>query len=437
MLKRRRIKLAFPLIIFAVLLASTIFACFGFVKVNKYENRTAEKVPFPTIRSYADGSFQEKCESGLGDQLPLAIAVKDSFNTCKSFVLDKLIKKSFDIFADNTSIRAISENTSKLIDVVFDREIEKTGTADTSDVLEVPNFRDDRYYMITNSVYNFNGQLVGMTEKVSEDTPAGGLIPEINSVIEEGLADNVYVAYVEREFDIDFSTGEKSGLYKYIRNGINLDDDHICSFSVDSFDSYDQLFYKTDHHWNHKGSYIGYRIIMDMLKPEDQCLYPENEQYIGIGSGSRARGSAQNYNEAISVFNYDFPEYFIVANGEVKNDFSDFTLISKAAEKGVYRRDLGYNDIYGDDEGEIIIRNQDQNSRGNYEKILILGDSFDNALLKLIASHYGTVYSVDTRYYENDQRKFVLKDYLKENSIDTILFVGRNEFFLNDDFLFE
>ena len=68
-------------------------------------------------------------------------------------------------------------------------------------------------------------------------------------------------------------------------------------------------------------------------------------------------------------------------------------------------------------------------------KLLVVGESFDNAVLKLLASHYDTLYSVDLRYYEHSMGKpFDLTAYTKEHGITQVLVMGNIDFYIQDTF---
>lgn len=74
-----------------------------------------------------------------------------------------------------------------------------------------------------------------------------------------------YLYYIEKDTDLNFETGEKSGLYDYLTGLLTLPDDHMACFRVDSFEAFCQNFYRTDHHWNNRGSYLGYTQVMALL----------------------------------------------------------------------------------------------------------------------------------------------------------------------------
>ena len=122
-------------------------------------------------------------------------------------------------------------------------------------------------------------------------------------------------------------------------------------------------------------------------------------------------------------------EMTICQNGEKTKDFG---MQNEYFEKKADLPPVTYGKFYGGDMGEIIF------DTGNTEKdsILVLGESYDNAILKLLASHFDKTYSVDMRFYKaymgND---FNISEFVKEHSIDTVLFIGNIDFFINEEFI--
>ena len=92
---------------------------------------------------------------------------------------------------------------------------------------------------------------------------------------------------------------------------------------------------------------------------------------------------------------------------------------------------VSYGNYYGEDNGETIL-STGTTGRG---KLLVVGESFDNAVLKLLASHYDTLYSIDLRYYEHSMGKaFDFGAYTREHGIDQVLLMGNIDFFIQDTF---
>ena len=66
------------------------------------------------------------------------------------------------------------------------------------------------------------------------------------------------------------------------------------------------------------------------------------------------------------------------------------------------------------------------------------GDSFDNAVLKLIAQHYNKTYSIDLRNLETeDGERFNVTDYIREKEIDKVLIIASQVIFSSGEYILE
>lgn len=195
--------------------------------------------------------------------------------------------------------------------------------------------------------------------------------------INKTLADtpvDTYIYYIEKDTDINFTTNEKSDIYDYLKKNINSD--KIYKYEINSFEEFKDKFYK-----------------------EEFCAYE-----------------------------FKFPNYDIYINGE-KSDYGNQEYHINNPKK-----DVSYGSFYGYDDGEIIFDNHD-NSK---ENILIVGESYDNAILKLLASHFNKTYSIDLRNYERENnKKFNYLEYLNNNNIDKVLLIGNKDYFAMSEFNLE
>lgn len=92
---------------------------------------------------------------------------------------------------------------------------------------------------------------------------------------------------------------------------------------------------------------------------------------------------------------------------------------------------VSYGGVYGGDNGEVIF---DTGKDG--DNILIFGNSYDNAILKLLASHFSKTYSIDLRNYEHTfGEKFDFDSYVREHDISKVLFIGDISFYTMSEFM--
>lgn len=386
------------LLIFLAGLARTIFFP---VDINEYENRYANKISDFSIASFMDSSFQDSVESGLMDQVHLSKLAKKVYNNTSSEYLRMLM------------IPIIKNNTNKYISLG-----------------KVTVF-GGKY--LTYSTYNISTIAAELDKNVEI----------INKEIEDLPELDFYVYYIERDVDINFETNEKQGCFEYLKDCLNLPDNHMIRFEIDNFDEYSKYFYRTDHHWSYQGSYKGYSEIIKLLGITDEPIKPIEEvtlPYSFIGSKSRNIGytgsehsiftdDSFSFEEVFTAYRFDYPNMDISIDGEPADDYGNQDDYFAGTPETI-----SYGAFYGADLGEIIFDTHNPDK----ENLLIIGDSYDNAILKLVASHFNRTYSIDTRYYSpSNGDKFNLSEYIKGKDISKVLLLGSVSFFRLEDFTLE
>ena len=173
----------------------------------------------------------------------------------------------------------------------------------------------------------------------------------------------------------------------------------LANTTVDTYIYYIEFkdkFYKTDHHWNYKGSYLAYTELVKILTNDEPLKYKDKVCLNDNFSGSKANfsGATHFYKEKFCAYEFDFPNYDIYINGK-KSDYGN-----QKYHINNPKEDVSYGSFYGYDDGEIIFDNHDDSK----DNILIVGESYDNALLKLLASHFNKTYSIDLRNYERESK---------------------------------
>jgi len=239
-----------------------------------------------------------------------------------------------------------------------------------------------------------------------------------------------YLYYIEKETDIDFVTGERSGIFEYLRDTVNLPSENVNRFNVTNFEDFDKWFYKTDHHLNLRGADECYRQLLAWLLPGETALEAKGLYQLGYYSGSKANGTETgSYKDIIACYSYDYPDVKTLENGKQVGYYgAQEYYIKKVNENGELLSKLTYGQLFGQDSGEV----RTENSASNNGSILLLGESMDNALIRLLSSHYSKLYSVDTRNYKKQMgEEFSLSKYLKMYpDIDKVLFIGNLDYFV-------
>lgn len=360
-------------------------------EINDYENRYASQFPAASTSAFLDGTFQDEAESSLSDQIPFSQYMKKAYNNTKtSFLLHAI-----------HGVRALTGGDQG-------RYASFNGLC---------LYGDD---FITNWPRTLSDNQADLDRKSAELNQTFANHPELT----------FWVYYVEKDTDVDFFTQEKAGFSEYLMQHLDLPDSQKATYTVDHFDEFSRQFFRTDTHWNLYGSYAGYRQLFDVLHCAGTPLEPTGDPVlVGEFSGVKARrvGADDVLTEPFYAYSYAFPDMTVTIDGQPVGDYGDqANFLAGTSEKN-----LSYGGFYGGDEGEVIF-STGTTDRGS---LLVIGDSFDNAILKLLASHYDTLYSVDLRYYAHSMgRPFDLTAYTQAHGITNVLLLGNIDYFSQDTF---
>lgn len=193
---------------------------------------------------------------------------------------------------------------------------------------------------------------------------------------------------------------------------------------INDVDEYLDKHYHTDHHWNYKGAYEGYQDIINMIgedfdigKPYDIKEIKEHDREFYGSLSSKAMNTLGS--DKFITYELDYEKIY---SYYINNEESELGLKEKIFESPEYEGYM-YEDYYGHNEKIIKIVNY-KNLGG--KSILVLGDSFSNAINEDIAAHFENTYIVDSRFWLEDDPSnstFSLDDFLKHNDVDCILWL--------------
>lgn len=386
---RNAVNILFIGIIGFFLVAGLVRTVFFPKDINYYENRYSNKLMMPTVGSVLDASFQDSVEDALSDQVPRAQVMKKYYNDINSEYISIFVTPIIEA-NDQTYI---NYNGTKLFGCRY--------------VYECKDF-----------------ELIKPT--------LDSKVENYNAVFEKYPDLDYYVYFIEKDTDLNFETGEKINADEYIFSKLNLDDSKMRSYEINSFSEFAEKFYKTDHHWNHVGSYAAYKDIAEFLGCTTPLVEYDREVLISdefMGSKAAATGSNLIVEE-FSAYEYNFPEMTYKVNGSYTGDYgAQSTFISNESVT-----DVTYGTFYGGDDGEIVFETGNE----ELDNILIIGESYDNAILKLLATHFNRTHSIDLRNYEHYfGTTFDYAQYIEDNDIDKVLFVGNADFYILDTFELE
>lgn len=380
-------------IIFAFLLYGLIKVVFFDEEVNYYENRKANRlININGLTSFFTGDLQDKMELAFSDQIPFSNDMKRQYNFLKNTLIDEFQKNIL-----NDKLKG-------------------------------------RYASVGNGMYKILGYdyLLFDIENKEKNLPAlNKRIEQINNVTEKMPDTKFVLYYIEKETDINFETREKKEFFEYIDENVNKSNLITKKFEVNSFDEYRKLFYKTDHHWNYDGSYKGYCELLSIISDE-KPLIPVKKVIFNdkefTGSKVVQLGTNGIYKELFEAYYFDIPQHTTYICGAKEEYGKEDWYVNTTHPY------ISYANFYGMDSGEVIFDFNNPQKKN----VLLLGESYDNAIIKLVATHFNETYSVDLRNYEREMEKeFFLEKYVKENDIDIVILIGNLGYFTSEDFSLE
>lgn len=163
------------------------------------------------------------------------------------------------------------------------------------------------------------------------------------------------------------------------------------------------LYYKTDHHWTAGGAYTGYLALCASLGYTPFVPDPQRVQTFGPFYGSYFVRSPSPFIRGDTLKIDETPGLTLWIGNEKKDALYD--------EKAIAGRDKYAALLYGN-HAEITLRN----SACASGTLLVIKDSYANALLPYLAMNNAVVYAVDPRYFQGDIVK-----YTKQRKVDQIV----------------
>lgn len=257
-----------------------------------------------------------------------------------------------------------------------------------------------------------NGVIYGKNNTLIAKTQWGDNLKEnLNSVKEFENAVNipVYVGILPSTMDVyseklpkTYSTNYSDELWQqFFTESQNLDLKTVNLYSPLCKHSY---YYRTDHHYTSYGAYTTYTLLGDTIGYKSKTTDFFNTEIVSnsfCGTSMRSSGFYLAPKDDITLFRYDGDtDYTVTADGK-QIELYDFSRLETADQYAVF---LGGNHA-----------RVDITSSEKKPKILIIRDSFADALAPFLAIHYD-ITLIDLRYYNDSVQQLV-----KNENFDSVL----------------
>lgn len=385
----------------------------GQTDISETEMRTLQKVPSFSAENFSTGVYQTEIEDSIADQMRFGEQIK------------YIVKQGF-----NALTGVFSKAAGRVVLKAEEPAVVETGGAglESAAVPEsVPvaesKVKPEYHYIyqevVADSLYKLDdsGYIIQMwasPEKYDFDLYDPDMLAAVTYP--------KYMLFIDTPLSTDFNHPGESGAYEYVKEHMPAMTDY-AQLTFEDFEDYKKWFYQTDHHWNYRGSYLGYKLCMKMLEgPDVELIVPTGTHtYPAIYNGSLARDNLLRCStEQFTVYEFDIPPYkTFVDDVEAEYGWRSWYVSDEDFPHKVYSNHYGM--YYGDDHAKVVYCFDNPEA----ESILILATSWSNAINELIASHYNETHVLDFRHYRNTYGEGIdAQKYMEEHGLTKLLILG-------------
>lgn len=425
--------------VMVVFVFCTLFMTFGKRPTVSYEEfRDLNKCPTFTWDSYFKGEFTEKFAAFYNDTVPLRSTFKDMIASFRAIIgipykggvaiVGDPIKPSDDVpptanvSSQSTSFKNPVNTSSKALDVSGSSlqgasDISQSSSSSTQQ--EVPEQHEDGAEMSGSVLVLPSGRgmsLFGAGKSTADECASymnhfKELLPDVDMYAL--IAPTAVSFYLPEEYK-NASAEEKPMIdYLYSKlEGITP----VDAYSVLSQHVNEDIYLKTDHHWTSLGAfYAAQEFARTANAPVPDLSTYEVETRDGfLGSMNRYSGyhpSIKNHPETFTLYkptNSYTTDYY---NSDMTNERTDRRLILNL-------QSLNASEYYlvfiGTDDVVTHVKTDCHNGR----KLLMIKDSYGNALTANLTNSFEEIWVVDMRYFQKS-----VSEFCKEKEITDLLFM--------------
>lgn len=416
---RNRIYITLMLLVF--LAFAIVFLLFPRPTYSTLENRELASFPSATLDSICDGSFTESVSSWFSDSEPFRDELMSVSMHFKNLIRYNTGEENITFHASATSPPSVSEPDTIVAvkDTIAEYENNLTATEDAkianAGILIVGNGDNVRALMA------FGGSANGNTAYA-----------DAANLYQETFGDMVRVYCMVIPTSIEFycpdkakrSTNPQRPYINNIHAHLNPKIAAVDVYTTLGEHADEDIYLRTDHHWSPLGAYYAAREFAMVAGVPFKELDSYKSRTI-----HKFVGTMYAYSQDISI--KEAPEdftYYMPQDVEYTTTYTDYVLDSNyriVAEKkpflGKFFQHYGdgnggaYCTFMGSDKRITVVRTSTKNGR----RLIILKDSFGNALPGYLFYSFEEIHVIDSRYFKKN-----MKAYVSENLITDILFAN-------------
>lgn len=398
------------------------------------ENRNLAAAPSFSFSSFWDGSLSGDLEKWLLDRffardaaMDISMGIKDLGSIASFEDALVIMGREDDALTDNDLDEdKLEDMVSDLLTQPTDTTPEETGTGSTEPSETEKPLTVEDYPELLAIKSSSGGKLT--THKRHKRTYALALTSVLNRVAallpEEGQLmftmvpqSNVANAFLATE-DREYFTSEAESMI----DAFSAENVHAFSTAEilsDSLVRGDYVYFRSDMHWTPEGAYLVYREMVQAAgltpTPWEDFHIETEENFLGTYYRDNPSNYMKNNPDTLTLVTPDFPLEWRRVTG--KDTYKVIPLMDMDAKKSDR-----YSIYLGGSAGPWTYAACEN---GKTENCLVITDSFGLPFVNMVATNYGQVHYLDTRYYKKSAVGYTVKEMMeKYNITDVYVIVG-------------
>lgn len=368
----------FVTITFLLLLAASVYVFFSpaDIKSIQEENREPAKLPHVSSETLISGEFASGFDSYVNDNIGYRGSLTSLSDDLKSYfgftprLVGKVISSTSDIGTEETLETSLMLLNGRVMEMFSKKpEVESEYAKALNNIASILPENVKMYSMLVPTQLEFAQPIYRNAQDSQQQC-----IEDINSQLSASIV------------PID--------VYGKLKTAEDARDDG----------SDDNLYFKMDHHWTMDGAYCGYEAFMDktgaQILPKDDFELKEGEDFYGT-LYLKAKSDMEEpepeklyYYDVESVGNFDVVMRVVYDDGTEKEYGENAPIFDSTKE--------GYLFFLGGDQPVIEITN---NNKKDGKTLMIIKDSYANALVPWLINNYQKVVLIDPRSFKGTLQK--------------------------------
>ncbi|MDY5480682.1 MAG: DHHW family protein [Peptostreptococcus porci] len=364
----RVLSVGFVVLLFVVMFLNIITPT---SKTSVAENRELQQRPSISLSRLLDGKFASEYTKFLSDQ----------FINRDGLIK---IKAKFDLMTGKKEINGVYIAKNDYLMEGFKRSDDNSTLSKLSEINKFTN--------------NNTGLKVSMMLVPNKVEIYSNLLPKSNP----NNSQKEYVNFVKKNLDSKIKVVELFDVFEKNKNNIDL-------------------YFKTDHHWTTDGAYLAYVEYCKALN-----LEPINENMLERNLASDSFKGSLYYKNGAEI---GFPDelYLYLNKNEDKpvlvKYYDDLKKVPSLYDVSKLQGRDPYEVFTGGNHTQIKIRTNIDTKR----KLLVVKDSYANAMLPFLVNNFSEITIVDLRYFTES-----LQDVIQNNELTDVLFLNNINTFNTD-----